>query len=56
MDERVEVELELSEDVILKLAMQAHEEDITLNQYINKILKLQIERGEEILKEMEKEE
>ena len=38
-EEMVEVELELPNDVILALALKAHELDITLNQLINDILR-----------------
>jgi len=34
-----EVELDLDNNTILFLALKAHEKDITLNQYINEILK-----------------
>jgi len=39
----VEVEIELSNDVLLKLALLAHENDITLNEMCNKLLKDYIE-------------
>jgi len=39
-----EVELELDDNIILKLAMEAHEKNITLNQHINNILKEFIEQ------------
>ena len=35
----VELPIDLDDDVILKLALQAHERNITLNQHINDILK-----------------
>ena len=34
-----EIELDLDDDVILNLALEAHKRDITLNKYINEILK-----------------
>jgi predicted HicB family RNase H-like nuclease len=34
-----EIELDLDDDVILYLALEAHKRDITLNEYINEILK-----------------
>jgi predicted HicB family RNase H-like nuclease len=37
MNEEI-VELELPEDVIVRLALDAHEQDITLNQHINNVL------------------
>ena len=33
------IELDLSDDVLLKLAMQAHERDVTLNTHINDVIK-----------------
>ena len=38
------MQVELTDEQILKLAMEAHEKDITLNQYINNILKEFIEQ------------
>ena len=40
------IELELSNEELLLLAMQAHERDITLNQHINNILRQVIELNE----------
>ena len=43
------VDLDLDDSVILQLAMQAHRENITLNQHINNIIREQlpeIEQGE----------
>tara|TARA_B100002019_G_C21120947_1_gene523274 strand:+ start:533 stop:745 length:213 start_codon:yes stop_codon:yes gene_type:complete len=43
------VDLDLDDSVILQLAMQAHRENITLNQHINNIIREQlpeIEKGE----------
>ena len=37
-DTRVQIEIDLSDDVIHAAAIQAHKQDITLNQYINNIL------------------
>jgi predicted HicB family RNase H-like nuclease len=34
-----EVELDLDPDTLLKLCMLAHKEDITLNQFVEKILR-----------------
>jgi len=49
MNEKMEsVEIELSNDVILTLALKAHELNITLNQFINDILR--IAANEEISK------
>ena len=33
------IEIELSDDVFMKLAMQAHERDVTLNTHINDVIK-----------------
>ena len=46
-DNFVEVEIELDDDVLLKLAMLAHDLDITFNQLCNDILKSKIEKREE---------
>lgn len=43
-DNRVEVELDLEEDVIFQLAMEAHKRDITLNSMIELILRELIEK------------
>ena len=43
------VDLDLDDSVILQLAMQAHRENITLNQHINNIIREQlpqVEKGE----------
>lgn len=43
------VDLDLDDSVILQLAMQAHRENITLNQHINNIIREQLpelEKGE----------
>lgn len=42
----IDVELELDDETILFLALKAHEKDITLNQYINQILKIYIDQCE----------
>lgn len=36
---REDVGIDLDDDILLKLSMLAHEQDITLNQYIEKLLK-----------------
>lgn len=38
-DENITLPLDIPDDVLLKLMITAHEQDITFNQYINKILK-----------------
>jgi predicted HicB family RNase H-like nuclease len=35
----IEIQVDLDNETILFLALKAHKEDITLNQYINNILK-----------------
>lgn len=39
-----EIQVEITDEEFLKLAMEAHEKDITLNQHINNILKEFIEQ------------
>ena len=46
MKNKVDIEVELPEKDILKLALLAHEKDITLNDFINVVLKQGIENGE----------
>ena len=38
-DNRVTIELDLDEDLLYQLMLKAHENDITLNQMIEKILR-----------------
>ena len=38
-EEMKSIELDLSDDVFMKLAMQAHERDVTLNTHINDVIK-----------------
>jgi len=45
-----EVEIEMNDDQFMKLALMAHEQDITINQLCNNILKEQIDRMEKDLK------
>ena len=40
------VTLDLSEDTLFKLMLMAHEQDITLNQFINNILKEELAKAE----------
>ena len=40
-EEMVEVALELDDDLLFKLMLKAHERDLTLNQFINYLLKNQ---------------
>jgi hypothetical protein len=37
-DKRIRIDIELAKDDILLFAMQAHKNDITLNEYINQLL------------------
>ena len=39
MEETKSIELDLSDDVFMKLAMQAHERNVTLNTHIIDVLK-----------------
>ncbi len=43
-DNRVEVELDLEEDVILQLALEAHKRDITLNKMVELLLQEVIDK------------
>ena len=45
-DKIIEVEFDLSDKDVLKLALLAHEKDVTLNAFINDVLKQGIKRGE----------
>ena len=38
-EEMKSIELDISDDVFLKLAMQAHERNVTLNTHINDVIK-----------------
>jgi len=44
-DKRIQIELDLDlpDDLLLRLAMQAHELDITLNQYLEQVLRQAVE-------------
>ena len=44
MEKHIITEIELEDEVILKLALQAHEQDITLNQHINNVLRVKLEK------------
>lgn len=44
MEKHTITEIELEDEIILKLAMQAHEQDITLNQHINNVLRVKLEK------------
>ena len=46
MENRVEVEIDLPEKDLLKLALLAHEKDITLNDFVNDVLLKGIIDGE----------
>ena len=45
-NQMVEVELDLEDDLLLQLCLMAHEQDITLNEFINNVLKEYIEKLE----------
>lgn len=49
-DDRETVEVDLPEDVLFTLMLQAHEQDITLNQHVNNILREQLERDYETVR------
>jgi hypothetical protein len=46
-DSRVDVPLDLEDDLIFEMMKQAHERDITLNQYVELILKQTIDKGQD---------
>jgi hypothetical protein len=45
-DQSETVTLDLPEDLVFKLMLMAHEEDITFNQFVNKILKEELEKDQ----------
>jgi hypothetical protein len=49
MLDTVEIEIELPDDILLNLCLLAHEKDITLNQFCNKILKEYTEKHLKII-------
>ena len=46
MNKTIEVEFDLSDKDVLKLALLAHEKDVTLNVFINDVLRKGIKDGE----------
>lgn len=52
-DKRVSIEVNLEEEVLYQVMLLAHERDITLNQCVEQILKLEIERLERDKQERE---
>jgi hypothetical protein len=44
ISDKKEVELDFDEKTLMKLFMLAHEEDLTLNQYVENILKDQLKK------------
>ena len=42
-DKRIQVPIELEDDVMLKLCMEAHKRDITLNQMVEQVLRVAID-------------
>jgi len=46
-DKRIQVPLDLNEDEILKIALMAHERDITLNKMVEEIIQLAIDKHKE---------
>ena len=49
-DKRVAVQLDLSNEVLLQLCLLAHESDMTLNAFVNMILKEYIDKIEKARK------
>jgi len=45
-DEQVEIEIDLTDEAFLRLAKRAHEQNITFNELVNRILKEKVEREE----------
>ena len=45
-DNRVTIELDLEEDLLYQLMLRAHEQDITLNQLVERILREYIDEYE----------
>jgi hypothetical protein len=43
-DNRVDMEIDIPDDVLFKLMLQAHEHDITLNQMVERILREQLDQ------------
>ena len=43
-DNRVDMEIDIPDDVLFKLMLQAHEHDITLNQMVERILREELDR------------
>lgn len=43
-DEREEIEIDIPDDVLFRLMLQAHQHDITLNQMVERILREQLDR------------
>jgi len=41
-----EVEIDLPDDVLLKIMTMAHEQDITLNQFVNNVLRAELEKAQ----------
>jgi predicted HicB family RNase H-like nuclease len=48
-DNRVTIELDLDQDLLYQLMLQAHEHDITLNQMIERILREYLDRETDVL-------
>lgn len=46
-DSRVDVPLDLEDDLVFEMMKQAHERDITLNQYVELILKQTMDKGQD---------
>ena len=52
-DNRVTVQVDIEDDILFKLMLMAHEQDITLNQLVENILREFIERESAKQKEQE---
>jgi hypothetical protein len=49
-DNRVTMEIDLEDDLLFKLMLEAHHQDITLNKLIEKILRQFVEQHRTVLK------
>ena len=43
-DDRVDVQIDIPDDVLFQLMLAAHEQDITLNQMVEQILRQELEK------------
>lgn len=53
VDERVQVPLDLEPDILLEMCMEAHKRDITLNQFVEEILRAVVEKHKKDNKDLD---